>query len=115
MLPDVIDRVDVTLWGVAAAFLSDDARWSDPGGATLLGVSKHGINKEFDVLIAALPRLQRRWHGVRVVLTGTPEESRWSRRSHAAGASSWASPTACISRATFRTRSCPSTSAARAC
>ena len=44
-------------------------------------MSKHGINKEFDVLIAALPRLQRRWHGVRVVLTGTPEESRWSRRS----------------------------------
>jgi glycosyltransferase involved in cell wall biosynthesis len=78
-LPKLIDRIDVALWGVAPTFLSE--RWSDPSGDTLLGVSKHGINKEFDILIAALPRLQRRWHGVRVELTGTPEESRWSRRS----------------------------------
>ena len=49
-----------------------------------------------------------------MVLTGTPEESRWSWRSHQRA--SWASPIGrCISRATFPTRSCPSTSAARAC
>jgi glycosyltransferase involved in cell wall biosynthesis len=46
-------------------------------------VSKHGINKEFDVLVAALPALRRRWPDVRLVLTGTPGESRWSRRSAA--------------------------------
>jgi alpha-1,3-rhamnosyl/mannosyltransferase len=76
-LPDLIDRIDVAVWGVADVFHQLDARWSDPGGQTLLGVSKHGINKEFDVLIAALPKLPT----VSVELTGTEDESRWSRRS----------------------------------
>jgi len=80
-IPDAMDRIDVALWGVASAFHA--ARWSDPPGDTLLGVSRHGINKEFDAVIAALPALQRRWHGVRLVLTGTPGESRWSRNSAA--------------------------------
>src|SRR5437899_6807094 len=50
---------------------------------TSLGVSKHGINSAFDVLVAAVPALRRRWPTVRLVLTGTPDESRWSRRSAA--------------------------------
>jgi glycosyltransferase involved in cell wall biosynthesis len=58
-------------------------RWSNAPTDVVLGVSKHGINKEFDVLVAALPHVRRRWHGVRLVLTGTPDESRWSRRSAA--------------------------------
>jgi glycosyltransferase involved in cell wall biosynthesis len=78
-LPDLGNRVDVALWGVARIF--QQLRWSDPASDVVLGVSKHGINKEFDVLIAALPHLQRRLPGVRLVLTGTPDESRWSRRS----------------------------------
>jgi glycosyltransferase involved in cell wall biosynthesis len=78
-LPDLAPRVDVALWGVAAVF--QQVRWSDPAEEIVLGVSKHGINKEFDVLIAALPRLQRRFPRARLVLTGTPDESRWSRRS----------------------------------
>jgi alpha-1,3-rhamnosyl/mannosyltransferase len=45
----------------------------------VLGVSKHGINKEFDVLISAVAKLPN----ARLMLTGTPEESRWSRRSAA--------------------------------
>jgi glycosyltransferase involved in cell wall biosynthesis len=80
-LPDLAARVDVALWGVAPIFRQ--LRWSDPAEDGVLGVSKHGINKEFDVLIAALPRLQRRFPCVRLVLTGTPDESRWSRRSMA--------------------------------
>jgi glycosyltransferase involved in cell wall biosynthesis len=55
-------------------------RWEQPGGDDVLGISKHGINKEFDVLVAALPHLRRRWHGLRLVLTGTANESRWSRQ-----------------------------------
>jgi glycosyltransferase involved in cell wall biosynthesis len=47
----------------------------------VLGVSKHGINKEFDVVVAALPRLLDRWPRLKLVLTGTPDESRWSRGS----------------------------------
>jgi glycosyltransferase involved in cell wall biosynthesis len=82
-LPSLLKRVDVALWGVASIFRTQ--RWSLPAppGEIILGVSKHGINKEFDVLIAALPALRRRWPGVRLVLTGTPDESRWSRRSAA--------------------------------
>jgi glycosyltransferase involved in cell wall biosynthesis len=73
-------RVDVALWGVASAFHA--RRWSpNPDGEMVLGVSKHGINKEFDVLIAALPRLRERWPRLKLVLTGTPEESRWSKGS----------------------------------
>jgi glycosyltransferase involved in cell wall biosynthesis len=81
-LPDLLKKVDVALWGVAPIFRS--RRWRQPAnGRTVLGVSKHGINKEFDVLVAALPALRRRWPDVRLILTGTPEESRWSRRSAA--------------------------------
>jgi glycosyltransferase involved in cell wall biosynthesis len=80
-LPDLLARVDVALWGVAPVFR--ERQWSNPSGDVVLGVSKHGINKEFDVLVAALPRLRERIPGVRLVLTGTPEESRWSRRSAA--------------------------------
>jgi glycosyltransferase involved in cell wall biosynthesis len=80
-LPSLLKRVDLALWGVASIFRT--LRWSPPPGEVILGVSKHGINKEFDVLIAALPALRRRWPGVCLVLTGTPDESRWSRRSAA--------------------------------
>jgi alpha-1,3-rhamnosyl/mannosyltransferase len=76
-LPELADRVDVALWGVADVF--HQQRWSRPAGETVLGVSKHGINKEFDVLIRAVARLPR----ARLVLTGTPDESRWSARSAA--------------------------------
>ena len=81
-LPGLLEKIDVALWGVAPIFRT--LRWRQrPADLTILGVSKHGINKEFDVLVAALPALRRRWPGVRLVLTGTPEESRWSRRSAA--------------------------------
>ncbi|HLZ28936.1 MAG TPA: glycosyltransferase [Chloroflexota bacterium] len=78
-VPDLAARVDVALWGVAPIF--QQLRWADPDSDSVLGVSKHGINKEFDVLIAALPHLRHRFPRVRLVLTGTPDESRWSRRS----------------------------------
>jgi glycosyltransferase involved in cell wall biosynthesis len=79
-VPDLLKKVDVALWGVAPIFRT--LRWSQPAGEmTILGVSKHGINKEFDVLVAALPALRRRWPDLGLVLTGTPDESRWSRRS----------------------------------
>jgi alpha-1,3-rhamnosyl/mannosyltransferase len=76
-LPEVADKVDVALWGVAPFFHT--ARWTAPEGRSILGVSKHGINKEFDLLIEAVAHLP----GSSLVLTGTPEESRWSRRSAA--------------------------------
>lgn len=78
-MPDLLDKVDVDLWGVADVFRQ--TRWSDPGHDVVLGVSKHGINKEFDVLIRALALLRDRVPALRLVLTGTPDESRWSRRS----------------------------------
>ena len=80
-LPELGPKVDVALWGVAPIFHS--SRWREPTGDAVLGVSKHGINKEFDVLVATLPKLRRSWPGIRLVLTGTPYESRWSRRSAA--------------------------------
>ncbi len=80
-LPDLADRVDVALWGVADVFHRE--RWAEPAGCAVLGVSKHGINKEFDMLVSALPRLLPRWPELRLLLTGTPEESRWSRRTAA--------------------------------
>jgi glycosyltransferase involved in cell wall biosynthesis len=76
-MPDLLPKVDVALWGVAAVFRQQ--RWSDPSDDIVLGVSKHGINKEFDVLVAALAQLRRRWPAARLLLTGTPEESQWSR------------------------------------
>jgi glycosyltransferase involved in cell wall biosynthesis len=78
-LPSLGPKVDVALWGVAAIF--HHVRWQLPASETILGISKHSINKEFDVLIAALPYVRRRWPGARLVLTGTADESRWSRRS----------------------------------
>src|SRR5262249_26575443 len=72
-------KVDVALWGVAPVFHT--VQWQPSGGETILGVSKHSINKEFDVLVAALPHVRRRWPHVQLVLTGTADESRWSRRS----------------------------------
>jgi len=80
-LPELADRVDVALWGVAPVFHA--ARWQQPSGATVLGVSKHGINKEFDVLVNAVAGLRSRHADLCLTLTGTPQESRWSRRSAA--------------------------------
>ncbi len=77
-LPSLGPKVDVALWGVAPVFFN--ARWQQPASQTVLGVSKHGINKEFDVLVAALPLVRRHCWDVKLVLTGTPDESRWSRR-----------------------------------
>jgi glycosyltransferase involved in cell wall biosynthesis len=77
-LPSLGPKIDVAMWGVAPIFF--DARWQQPTGQSVLAVSKHGINKEFDVLVSALPRLRERWPQLRVVLTGTADESRWSRR-----------------------------------
>lgn len=75
------DRVDVVLWGVSDLFRI--ARWQGPGSGVILGVSKHGVNKEFDVLVAAFARLASRYPDVRLQLTGTVEESRWSRETAA--------------------------------
>lgn len=78
-LPGIGPKVDVALWGVAPIF--HKARWRQPPGEIILGVSKHGINKEFDVLITALAHLYKRRPGLRLILTGTAKESTWSRRS----------------------------------
>jgi glycosyltransferase involved in cell wall biosynthesis len=80
-LPDIGHKIDVARWGVAPAFHA--GRWQPPGGEIILGVSKHGINKEFDVLVATLPQLLRQFPAARLLLTGTPDESRWSRRTFA--------------------------------
>ena len=80
-LPDLAPKLDVALWGVAPIF--HKSRWKAPAENTILGVSKHGINKEFDVLIRALGELRVRGQDVRLILTGTVDESRWSRRSAA--------------------------------
>jgi glycosyltransferase involved in cell wall biosynthesis len=77
-LPDLGPKVDVAVWGVAPFFR--DVRWQVPPEDVILGVSKHGINKEFDVLVAALAHVQRRFPNASVVLTGTADESRWSRQ-----------------------------------
>jgi glycosyltransferase involved in cell wall biosynthesis len=74
-LPDIAERIDVALWGVAPVFHT--RRWQPPADDTLVGVSKHGINKEFDLLVEAMTRLPS---SVNLKLTGTPEESRYSRR-----------------------------------
>ena len=58
-LPDLAAEVDVALWGVAPIFHS--VRWLEPSGDVVLGVSKHGINKEFDVLIGRCRVLRQRW------------------------------------------------------
>jgi glycosyltransferase involved in cell wall biosynthesis len=79
-VPSLADRVDVAVWGVSDVFHA--ARWQ-PGGQAVLGVSKHGINKEFDVLVAAIAQTRP---DVCLELTGTPDESRWSRRTAALAA-----------------------------
>jgi len=79
-LPELAPKVDVALWGVASAFHT--ARWEQPPAEVIVGISKHGINKEFDVLIAAVPWLLERWPHLRVLLTGSADESRWSRGTH---------------------------------
>jgi glycosyltransferase involved in cell wall biosynthesis len=78
-LPWLSERLDVALWGVAPFFFHQ--RWSAPPGQTVLGVSKHGINKEFDVLVQAVAHLAPTQPALRLLLTGTPDESTWSRRS----------------------------------
>jgi len=78
-VPTVAQRVDVALWGVADQF--HEQRWVDPPSDVVLGVSKHGINKEFDVLVRALPELLRHRPATTLELTGTVEESRWAQHS----------------------------------
>jgi glycosyltransferase involved in cell wall biosynthesis len=78
-LPKVARRIDVAAWGVAEQF--HRRAWEDPDADVVLGVSKHGINKEFHVLVAALPRLLRRRPRLVLRLTGTPNESPWAQRS----------------------------------
>ncbi len=80
-LPALADRVDAAPWGVAEVF--HRTRWSPPDSSVVLGLSKHGVNKEFDVLVVAVARLAGRWPELRVELTGTPGESRWARRTAA--------------------------------
>ena len=79
-LPDVIDRIDVALWGVADRF--HQYRWEpeSPGDCGALGISNHGINKEFDVAVRALSTLQPRLNGLRLTFTGRADESRYARR-----------------------------------
>jgi glycosyltransferase involved in cell wall biosynthesis len=80
-LPWLANRLDVAVWGVAPFFF--DQRWTAPPGEVVLGVSKHGINKEFDILVQAVAHLAPTRPALRLLLTGTPNESAWSRRSAA--------------------------------
>jgi glycosyltransferase involved in cell wall biosynthesis len=80
-MPELLPKVDVALWGVAPFFRTQ--RWRSPTDDVVLGVSKHGINKEFDVLIRAVGRLRASRPGIRLIMTGTADESRWSRQSAA--------------------------------
>jgi glycosyltransferase involved in cell wall biosynthesis len=77
-LPDLIAKVDVALWGVSDRFHA--ARWTPPPGESVLGVSNHGINKEFEVMVQALAALRQQLPDLRLVFTGSPNESRYSRR-----------------------------------
>lgn len=77
-LPDLAQRIDVVLWGIAESF--KQRVWQGaPPVPTIVGVSKHGVNKEFDVLVGAFDRLSERWPNAELLLTGTRDESRWSR------------------------------------
>jgi glycosyltransferase involved in cell wall biosynthesis len=78
-LPELISRVDVVHWGVASGFHSA-ARWAPPPGQAALGISNHGINKEFDVLVRAAALLGDRAPRLRVTMTGRADESRYARR-----------------------------------
>lgn len=80
-VPEIADRVDVVPWGVADVF--HRASWRGAPSHRLVGVSKHGVNKEFDILVSALPRLVERWPDLQLDLTGTPDESPWARQTAA--------------------------------
>ena len=81
-LPDLISRVDVARWGVSRHF--QNARWAPPAtGCNVLGISNHGINKEFDILVRALSLLGSDRPDVRLVFTGRADESRYARRTAA--------------------------------
>src|SRR5262249_39094050 len=80
-VPTLSQRVDVPLWGGAHQF--PQRRWVDPPGAVVLGVSRPGINKEFAVLVQALPELLRHRPATTLELTGTVQESRWAQHSWA--------------------------------
>src|SRR5260370_22755601 len=70
-LPDLLKKGDVALGGVAPIFRT--RRWRQPANGTIvLGVSKHGINKELDVLVAALPAFPRPCHPSRLSLPRPP-------------------------------------------
>ncbi len=75
-IPRLADRIDVAWWGVGDHFRQ--VAWHGAGSRVVLGVSKHGVNKEFDVLVAAFARLLERWPDLSLELTGTPDESPWS-------------------------------------
>src|SRR5260370_32870999 len=59
-MPDLLPKVDVALWGVAPAFRA--ARWIDPHGDAVLGLSKPGLTHDFDLLISPLPHLPPQPH-----------------------------------------------------
>jgi glycosyltransferase involved in cell wall biosynthesis len=76
-LPDLMERVDVALWGVSEVFRT--ATWRPSEAPLLLGLSKHAVSKDFSALVAAIPHLVERWPTLRVILTGAPDESPWAR------------------------------------
>jgi glycosyltransferase involved in cell wall biosynthesis len=76
--PALASRVDVAPLGVADAFHA--ARWQPPATPTVLGLSRHAISKEFDVLVAAAPYLVERWPDLAILLAGAPDETRWAER-----------------------------------
>src|SRR5260370_345894 len=59
-MPDLLPKVDVALGGVAPAFRA--ARWIDPHGDAVLGLSKPGLTHDFDLLISPLPHLPPQPH-----------------------------------------------------
>jgi glycosyltransferase involved in cell wall biosynthesis len=93
-LPDLIPRVDVALWGVSRHFRQH--RWAPPSGCSLLGISNHGINKEFDILVRALALLIDRRPDLRLVCTGRSDESRYARRTSAIADQLGVSPRVCF-------------------
>lgn len=63
--------------GVDAAFHA--ATWRPPATPSVLGLSHHGVNKEFDVLVQALALVRSKHPTARLLLTGTTDESSWSK------------------------------------
>jgi glycosyltransferase involved in cell wall biosynthesis len=76
--PNMVRQIDVAPLGVSGAF--HDACWCPPEQPTLVALSRHAVSKEFDILVAAVPYLTDRWPELRVLLTGTPDETVWARR-----------------------------------